>query len=115
MKSSDFYDFAMHKVRTKANVVAEATAKLPPPKTTAPPHMVIQYRQYQEVLEGHLEELMVLQELHEQNWQDFRELKGIGHSEIDNIRKGIQTKRLVGLMIAGLAGLFSGFSLFSSE
>ena len=115
LPTSYVYDFETHKRRSKADVVAEAKAQQITPTPTAPTHVLEHYDQYREVISGQLEELKVLRELHEQNWQDFRELKRIGHSEIDNIRKGTRSKRVVGVMLAGLAGLFSGFSLFTSS
>ena len=56
-----------------------------------------------------------MKELHLRNWQDFKEITRVGHSELEQHRvKGPRRKRVVGLLAAGIAGIFSGFSLFSS-
>ena len=71
-------------------------------------------QQYCDIMSGQLKELRVLQELHEQNWKDFLEITRIGHSEMERQRlPAKRTKRLAGLLM-GIAGIFSGFSLFST-
>ena len=70
---------------------------------------------YCDIIAAQVRELLVLQELHQRNWQDFKEITRVGHSELEQHRvKGPRRKRVVGLMAAGIAGIFSGFSLFSS-
>ena len=69
---------------------------------------------YCDIIAAQVRELVVLQELHQRNWQDFKEITRIGHSELEQNRmKGPRQKRVVGIL-AGIVGIFSGFSLFSS-
>ena len=69
---------------------------------------------YCSILDGQVRELMVMKEIHLQNWMDFKEITRVGHSELDQHRmEGHRQKRVVGI-IAGIAGIFSGFSLFTS-
>ena len=69
---------------------------------------------YCDIIAAQVRELVVLQELHQRNWQDFKEITRIGHSELEQHRmKGPRRKRVVGIL-AGIVGIFSGFSLFSS-
>ena len=71
-------------------------------------------RKYCNIIDGQVRELLVLKELHLQNWKDFKEITRIGHSELEQSRLGShRLKRVVGLL-TGIAGIFSGFSLFTS-
>ena len=71
-------------------------------------------RKYCNIIDGQVRELLVLKELHLKNWKDFKEITRIGHSELEQSRLGAHRhKRVVGLF-AGIAGIFSGFSLFTS-
>ena len=70
-------------------------------------------KQYCNIVHGQYRELLVLRELHEQNWKDFLELKRVGHSELELSRMKPRQKRAIGLLL-GITGLFSGFSLFST-
>ena len=70
-------------------------------------------KQYCNIVHGHYRELLVLRELHEQNWKDFLELKRVGHSELELSRMKPKQKRAIGLLL-GITGLFSGFSPFST-
>ena len=71
-------------------------------------------RKYCNIIDGQVRELLVLKELHLRNWKDFKEITRIGHSELEQSRMGAHRhKRVVGLL-AGIAGIFSGFSLFTS-
>ena len=72
--------------------------------------------QYCNILGGQANELLVLQELHMQNWKDFKEITRIGHSELERHRlPSHRPKRVVGLLM-GIAGIFSGgFSLFATH
>ena len=70
-------------------------------------------RQYCNIINGQYRELLVLQELHQQNWKDFLELKRVGHSELELSRMKHRPKRVAGILL-GITGLFSGFSLFST-
>ena len=72
-------------------------------------------RKYGNIIDGQIRELLVMKEIHLRNWLDFKEITRIGHSELEQHRvKGPRQKRVVGLLAAGIAGIFSGFSLFSS-
>ena len=73
----------------------------------------IPLKQYCDIIEGQYRELLVLQELHLQNWKDFFELKRVGHSELELSRMKHRSKHVVGVLL-GITGLFSGFSLFST-
>ena len=69
---------------------------------------------YCSILDGQVRELLVMKEIHLRNWLDFKEITRIGHSELDQHRmEGHRQKRVVGIL-AGIVGIFSGFSLFSS-
>ena len=69
---------------------------------------------YCDIIAAQVRELVVLQELHQRNWLDFKEITRVGHSELEQNRmKGPRQKRVVGIL-AGIVGIFSGFSLFSS-
>ena len=71
-------------------------------------------RKYCNIIDGQIRELLVMKEIHLQNWLDFKEITRIGHSELEQSRMGgHRQKRVVGIL-AGIAGIFSGFSLFSS-
>ena len=70
-------------------------------------------KQYCSIINGQYRELLVLQELHQQNWKDFLELKRVGHSELELSWMKPRQKRAIGLLL-GITGLFSGFSLFST-
>ena len=71
-------------------------------------------RKYCNIIDGQVRELLVLKELHLRNWKDFKEITRIGHSELEQSRLGShRLKRVVGLL-TGIAGIFSGFSLFTS-
>ena len=71
-------------------------------------------QKYCDIIATQVRELLVLKELHQRNWQDFKEITRIGHSELERSRLGThRRKRVVGLL-AGIAGIFSGFSLFAT-
>ena len=55
-------------------------------------------RQYCGIIDGQYRELLVLQELHEQNWKDFLEIKRVGHSELELNRMKQRQKRGIGLL-----------------
>ena len=66
------------------------------------------------ILNGQVKELLVMKEIHLRNWLDFKEITRVGHSELDQHRmEGPRQKRVVGIL-AGIVGIFSGFSLFST-
>ena len=66
------------------------------------------------ILNGQVRELLVMKEIHLRNWLDFKEITRVGHSELDQHRmEGPRQKRVVGIL-AGIVGIFSGFSLFST-
>ena len=71
-------------------------------------------KKYCDIIAAQVRELLVLKELHQRNWQDFKEITRIGHSELEQSRLGAhRRKRVVGLL-TGIAGIFSGFSLFAT-
>ena len=74
----------------------------------------LQLKQYFDILSGQLSELLVLHELHQKNWQDFLEIKRIGHSELEVARMRGRDRRAIGLLM-GITGIFSGFSLFQTH
>ena len=72
-------------------------------------------KKYCDIIAAQVRELLVLKELHQRNWQDFEEITRIGHSELEQSRLGThRRKRVVGLL-TGIAGIFSGFSLFATH
>lgn len=64
------------------------------------------------------QELQLLQGIHDKNWQDFQELRLVGHSELEMNRMSepvtTRPKRFVGAILGGLAGIASVFSIFST-
>ena len=62
--------------------------------------------QYYFILRSYIQELLILQDLHNKNWQEFSEIKKIGHSELEAQRG----KRSIGI----LAGIFSGVAFFKT-
>ena len=69
---------------------------------------------YCNILSGQVRELLVMKEIHLRNWLDFKEITRVGHSELEENRmEGHRQKRLVGVL-AGVVGIFTGFSLFST-
>ena len=71
-------------------------------------------RKYCSIIDGQVKELLVLRELHLKNWNDFQEITRIGHSELEQSRLGVPRRKRFAGLVAGLVGIFSGFSLFSS-
>ena len=84
------------------------------------PDPMARFRQYQGIFKGMENEALVLKELHMKNWEDFEELKRVGHSEMEQNRmkgretRGVRKKRVIGAILGGIAGIFSGFSMFNT-
>ena len=77
-----------------------------------------EFKSYAEIMHQHKKGLEVLEEIHEKNWKDFIELRATGHSELESNRMGsslIRKKKALGLILGGIAGIFSGFSLFTTH
>ena len=66
------------------------------------------------VLQGTMRELEIIRQIHAKNCKDFQEIKSIGHSEMETQRTP-REKRFLGLLVGGLAGIFSGFSVFTTQ
>ena len=73
---------------------------------------------YYVILKQQVKELYLIQGIHDKNWRDFQELRMVGYSELEANRMRTPTpgrsKRVVGAILGGLAGVASVFSIFTT-
>ena len=72
---------------------------------------------YDRIIKSQSKQLVALQKLHDKNYIDFNEIKGIGHSELEESRKlnrqqnPSRRKRFLSLA----AGIFSGIAYYETQ